>query len=347
MSGLNFGQLAGDDPVLADAQEFFEYWFEPDDLICFMASEPKKPKEHGYLTLEQFLAFDEKMFSDFVVGCDTYYVVGPSIEMTSHFRRGGDANLKSSVGVYADLDIKDAGFSTQGEILEFLGGLEIAPSVIVDSGSGGVHAYWKLSERMDRKEAKAVQGGWNEYLNYKAGDISIDALKDVSRVLRVPGSLRQPKSDEEPGAHVVRLAGGSREVHERTDLMKLCSPIHKAANRRKTAAKRVDDNLVSKSDDALVERINDLPWSTILTEAGWSFEREDYDGRCWWGRPGSVKSAAVEWPESPEVMSLMSGSPETGLLDLKEAGVILTKFRVALRLLAGDDLSKLKGMNLA
>jgi hypothetical protein len=40
-------------------------------------------------------------------------------------------------------------------------------------------------------------------------------------------------------------------------------------------------------------------------------------------------------------MSLLSSSEETGLADLKEAGVVLTKYRVALRLWFNDDETKM------
>jgi hypothetical protein len=48
----------------------------------------------------------------------------------------------------------------------------------------------------------------------------------------------------------------------------------------------------------------------------------------------------VDYEDSP-VMSLLSMSEETGLADLKDAGINLTKYRVMLRLQYQDDEKKM------
>jgi len=45
----------------------------------------------------------------------------------------------------------------------------------------------------------------------------------------------------------------------------------------------------------------------------------------------------VNWEESPHVMSLLSTSHDTNLLDLLDAEIPLTKWRVSLRLNFKDD----------
>jgi hypothetical protein len=80
-----------------------------------------------------------------------------------------------------------------------------------------------------------------------------------------------------------------------------------------------------------------VTWDWILKNAGWSFVRIDAEGRVEWTRPIGVgedpsnvnpKSATTDWPANPHIMSLLSDSPVTGLADLKEANVPLTKWRV-------------------
>jgi len=82
-----------------------------------------------------------------------------------------------------------------------------------------------------------------------------------------------------------------------------------------------------------------VTWTEILLQAGWTFTRIDSQHREEWARPGreGEKSACVNWPESPEMMSLLSTSYDTGLLDLLDANIALTKWRVSLRLNFNDD----------
>ena len=97
---------------------------------------------------------------------------------------------------------------------------------------------------------------------------------------------------------------------------------------------------VPSTDDMIDELAEEyLDWAEILEGYGWTYFREGGDGSEEWTRPGGVgKSATVNWPESPESpMSLFSDDPSTGLADLKEAEIHLTKWRVFLRLVHGDD----------
>ena len=80
-------------------------------------------------------------------------------------------------------------------------------------------------------------------------------------------------------------------------------------------------------------------WDSILEPQGWTKLGVDEDGRVIWSRPGdgARKSATTDWPDSPHVMSLFSTAPETGLLNLHDAQVVLTKYRVWVELVWGGD----------
>ena len=83
-------------------------------------------------------------------------------------------------------------------------------------------------------------------------------------------------------------------------------------------------------------------WEDILIPAGWTFLYTDREERQVVARPGRhEKSATVGWVESPNMMSLLSTSPDTGLADLKEIGAPLNKYRVAQKLLWNDDEKKM------
>jgi hypothetical protein len=80
-----------------------------------------------------------------------------------------------------------------------------------------------------------------------------------------------------------------------------------------------------------------MSWAEILEPYGWTWQRELRDGSNEWARPGrDERSAVVDYEDSP-VMSLLSMADETGLADLKDAGIPLTKYRVLWRLKFNDQ----------
>lgn len=92
----------------------------------------------------------------------------------------------------------------------------------------------------------------------------------------------------------------------------------------------------------LQEKYNEMDWRDILEPHGWTYLRTQDDESREFARPGRDERSAVTDYVSPEgevsnVMSLHSMAEETKLSDLKEAGIPLTKFRVALRLNFNDD----------
>lgn len=98
--------------------------------------------------------------------------------------------------LYAEFDAKTYG--SKEAIREHLEGLPVAaPSVLVDSG-GGLHAYWLLKEPFvldsaDRLEAgRIIQQLW-------VGTVGGDpAVHDLTRVLRVPGTLNHKYDPPRP-----------------------------------------------------------------------------------------------------------------------------------------------------
>ncbi len=98
---------------------------------------------------------------------------------------------------------------------------------------------------------------------------------------------------------------------------------------------------LAEQADYYPQKIDELlRWDDILVPHGWRFINEGTEGRRLWSRPGGDyrKSAVTDWEGSEgNVMSLMSTSRETGLLDLLEAHIPLTKERVLLRLSFNDQ----------
>lgn len=96
---------------------------------------------------------------------------------------GGNKDAVSHANVlWADLDGKNYS-GGKDEALRLLNGFKLKPSVIVDSGHG-YHAYWKLKE--PQADLKLVES----CLTGLAIELHSDlAVKDISRIMRLPGTI--------------------------------------------------------------------------------------------------------------------------------------------------------------
>lgn len=351
---------------LSEAKNFIQHWFDPNDRICVVARRSEKSgaldtlsqsmiaSEFCQLTDDDF----EALIFDGNNKWNLYFGVAPIKEDVSLFRRGTEDNVSHVPGVWADIDVKPEGFTSQKEILKFLQGLKLTPSIICGSGSGGVHAYWKLP--WGEKGNKELVERWWSYLDEAAGEgRSIDKLIDTTRILRIPGSVYFPKekSGGKVGSVVLiylstttysvsELRTASEEAYQ-TKMTKRKSVINNDAQNRldmDSLAKGLMANAkgnrwgIYRAISELETYVNtQMTWEEILEPHGWTFMRTLRDESKEWARPGRrERSAVVDFEDSP-VMSLLSSSEETGLSDLKDAHIALTKFRVCLRLMFGDD----------
>lgn len=361
---VTFGSLSAS-VSSEDFRDFVTYWFNPGQLICIVAlpANGKGRRLHQYATYEEITQeiTDDVLYSMCYDdgGYNLYLAVNPVKEDKGMHRRGGKSNIAGIRGLYADIDVNKAGktgvFSSEEEILDFLWSIDAVPSCIVQSGSGGLHCYWRVLGGMTMENGEVLQEQWWSYLNDKAGEVEIDRLIDTPRILRVPGSVRFPKEEEievgqvEMGeVRILHFEDGEYEESYLRDLSAKSFEVYseEKKERQKELVVRtlqIEDELSSWSDLMILSEFEDrfneeVSWDDILIPTGWTYIREDYEGRKEWARPGSgSKSAVTDWKDSPHVMSLLSSSPDTGLSDLKENDVALTKFRVALRLLYNDN----------
>jgi hypothetical protein len=118
-------------------------------------------------------------------------------------KRGGADQIDGITCLWFDLDIHSDQHDNKPvpanaeEARAFIETLPLPPSMIVDSG-GGYHLYWILTEpwlfegEEDRQRAADLALRWGytiSDLGYKEHKWSLDVLSDLSRVLRVPGTL--------------------------------------------------------------------------------------------------------------------------------------------------------------
>lgn len=376
---MRLDEFAGEVTISSEqAVTFIKNWFRPDDKIAI--SGLRSERSGGLdsvaqsMTAQEFIdttdddALRGLVFDDDGGKWNIYVSVSPVKEDVTLKQRGTKLNMAYLPGVWADIDVQDGGFESQEILMDWLDTLELKPTMICSSGSSGVHAYWKFSwnERVPApvlKNDENLAESWWSYLNEAAGEgRAIDKLVDCTRILRLPGTLRFPKSDDRKSSKIGRAE--LLEVHpERvytSDRVREVSAAaaEKYANRRAETIKRdaqqrmdVDEiaaGLINADGKgkwgflqaaAFVEDyVNDnWSWNAILEPHGWKFRRELYDGSHEWARPGQNDRSAVTNFENSPVMSLLSWSESTNLADLRDAGIPLTKYRVALRLMFDDD----------
>jgi hypothetical protein len=368
----------------SQAVTFIRSWFNPDDMISLVG---RKSEKSGSLdTLSQFIpakdlnSLDNETLRSLVFAdgdkWNLYFGAAPVKEAVTLFRRGTEDNISRLIGVWADIDVKEGGFSSQDEILSFLDTLALKPTIVVASGSGGIHAYWKLDENSSktgktREANKELTLRWWAYIDDAAGEArKIDRLYDLTRIFRLPGSAYFAREGTGGKAGSVRLVQTNGYVYSAEQILSVSQEAHlkKEAERKRVATE--DRKLREQTIGYAIRQVKlgngykfheYTEWSDVLAfseiedyvnksytwdflrDYGWTFMRTLRDGSDEWARPGrKERSAVVNYretdmePPSP-VMSLLSMSEETGLLDLFDASVPLTKFRVLLRYKYKDD----------
>lgn len=368
MTSLSFDAITGTGTMdNRETRKFLEAWYELGDtvLITAISHDGAGPRSLSQAVpaarlwsltnedLEGMGDLDGRKYNIFM-GVNSLKA-DHSVEM---YTRGGKKDVDRINGLAIDFDVKTGCFDSREQIFEFIEGLDIQPTLTVSNGgSGGVHAYWKLQYGETASEDLLVR--WWAYIQEKAGDRAIDRLIDTSRLMRLPGSIYWPKTGGLIGSVTVANVSGLR--YSVKELEEATAQAYAAMNTRKretrtaamTGRETAADLLHAYSQGnggtwtkrlalhALEQAVEKLDWHDILTPVGWTNIRTQSDGVRLWARPNqSGKSASTDY-EGGSVMSLHSWSESTGLADLKEAGIPLTKLTVLLRLGYQDDVSRM------
>jgi hypothetical protein len=364
---LKLSDLTGEVRISAHhARTFVSTWFDPEDQIVVVGRKSEKTGNLDTLsqsmTAEEFCLINDAGLEELIFDSDgnkwnLYVGVCPIKEEVSLTRRGTEDNISHVTGVWADIDVKEKGFASQDEIFQFLFGLELQPTIVVGSGSGGVHAYWKLAK--GEKGNKELVERWWSYLDETAGTRSLDKVNDLTRILRLPGTVYFPKKDSGSKVGVVEILYKLEHTYSVETIIRISDAAFKTKHEKRKkliskdndrrmdmeyfAREQLPGNLwtmykaISELEGYVNERIS---WAEILEPHGWKWMRTLRDGSNEWARPGrSERSAVVDFEDSP-VMSLLSSAEETGLADLKDAHIPITKYRAMLRLQFGDENEK-------
>ena len=347
-----------------------QWAFLPDDIIHLVNLRPKAPNvkttviSMGAPVSDIPDLINENYEGIFVKPWSTYYQISPATKIVEGTGVRPDKTVCATTRLlFADLDVKPGGFESKQEVQSFIDGVSECPGSVVWTGTGGAHVTWRVdpegaSDLRKQFSGRQIGERWWTYLASELERLgisaTIDRLIDLdARVLRLPGTIRYPKYEGDVTAEVTaEYYDVPKITYEK--FMELTTPTYEPYQKRITK-RREDDELLTTEMVSITGRegmwgkavilsmIDDLSdehlvWDEILPEAGWTRFREGGDGSTEWTRPGGDgKSATTDWPESPNILSLFSTDPSTGLLDLFEAEIPLTKWRVFLRLIHDDD----------
>jgi hypothetical protein len=257
---------------------------------------------------------------------DIYVSVATHVEPQTGKSRGSVKTVQSIPGFWADLDIgtdghKAAGLpnpGTEAEALSILVGLPEA-SAVIHSG-GGLQAWWFFDSPWiftDSSDAAQASDAWQRLLveRAEAKGLHVDALGDLPRILRVPGTTNRKLAVPRP-VELRTLTGPAHPLVELTSL----GPADRLSERA-TAPSDVGSPLGT--------------WADILRPHGWTeVGTRPTDNATLWRRPGKSEGhSAITDPYGLPVLVNFSSSTDlpTG------PGQRLTKFRVWAWLNFGGD----------
>lgn len=222
---------------LSNFKEVFLRWFfqhKSDEhfLLIWTLSKDKRQKVSKWFTdLDEATEYATGAIAE---GNDVYFGLGLSATAKGAHERCKANEVIALAGFWADIDILGPNHAQTNlppsieDARALLAELPLEPTCLVDSG-GGLHAYWQFHEiwELDTNDerAKAAQAvaDWVDTIRALARrkGWSIDAVKDLARVLRVPGTLNH-KTDP---PREVKVIACSNRCYEPSDFEDYIIPL--------------------------------------------------------------------------------------------------------------------------
>lgn len=211
------------------------------------------------------------------------------------------------------------------------------PTILIHSG-GGLYPIWMLDREVTKEDAARLAEWTQEALlvaSQRHGWAYGTGVKDLARVLRLPGSANRKTANVRP----CRVIGGtglpiSPDAIPEPAVKATTAPVvggaHPLPPRRDPGG--LDPNRRRGPLDVLAELTS---WVDILEPAGWTFVASESGGSERWLRPGDATS---EYSARCFEHNMVCHSESAGLPS--GAGQRLTKGRVYAWLWHGGDLSE-------
>lgn len=346
----------------AAAVEWMKFWFKPSDITSLVGLGDGPPQALTF-NRDTLIKYIERDFEKLTADYDVYFLTATTQrsqeKRADSYHRTKAKDFKSLRGVWVDLDCgKEGAFESPEAVDEFIAGLVPQPGAVVKTGSGGAHVYWKIKDPGNVVVEEAGLRWWSYIQSLAPEGVQIDRLTDVkTRILRLPGSLRWPKSADDLTVRKVDVTYTGAEAINADDILLYSDEsfpeAQKDAQKRRAHLDRVNTDfgqiasalgpwslaVIMADIDAMVHSI--ITWQELLESHGWTCLGESGDAVVW-QRPGSdQKSATTDYEGDPtKAMSLLSTSPDTGLLDLKENDEPISLWRAVLRLNFNDNVAE-------
>jgi hypothetical protein len=235
--------------------------------------------------------------------------------------RGTRNDVVSVPGVWADLDVKpgtEGYFQDEAECVYYMQRL-LPPTLEIATGSGGRHLYWlvKPDERLDAVNGQTLLTWWLDFMRVEADGSMIENVHDTPRILRLAGTVRWPKENDQqvtmprrvellrtgPRYHVGELLDLASAAHEQMQAER--DELQRRRNAEDLHRRQLleDQGLPMTVFDNYVRRFNVIQdWEPLLLKAGWTLFSDQRGGpaRCrYWVRPGKTmtdgKSASTDY----------------------------------------------------
>lgn len=196
---------------------------------------------------------------------NVYFGVHPSRTQGTIRTRAKLEDIEAINCLFAEFDLADN--QSKEHLFESIMSLETPPSVVVFSG-GGYHCYWLLKQtyyvdsEAARQRITEIQYAWADFVG------SDGAAKDLSRVLRVPGSFnRKPERGPNfPQIEIVRFELDA--TYELDELSKQVESIIKYTKEKHIAAANMDVVAVEYDDQTILEKMWSKDPDTVALWAG-------------------------------------------------------------------------------
>lgn len=343
------------------AAEWMKFWFKPSDITSIVGLGDGPPQALTF-NRDTLIKYIENEFDNLTAGFDVYFLTATTQrkqdKRSDVYHRTKAKDFKALRGVWVDLDCgKEGAFETPEAVDEFIDSLGPKPGAVIKTGSGGAHVYWKIKDPTNVVVEEAGLRWWSYIQSLAPEGVQIDRLIDVkTRILRLPGSLRWPKPGEETKPRQVKVTYTGAEAINADDIImysrETFPQAQKDAQSRRTHLDRVNADfgeiasklgpwstaVIMADIDAMVHSA--ITWQELLESHGWTC-LGDSGNAVLWQRPGSDQKSATTDYEGDETraMSLLSTSPDTGLLDLKENDEPISLWRAVLRLNFNDNVA--------
>lgn len=237
-------------------------------------------------------------------GAEGIYLRATTLRSVPESGRGSDELSFYLPGLWADIDIAGPGHKTSQQLPpDVASAMRIVdesglpePSHWVHSG-GGLYPWWLLRnpiEISDLEDFRALSGGWQKVLEASAKKLGYhygSGVGDLSRVLRIPGTVNRKAGIERPCAE---LEGHSWDgpLYEAADLFEALAaatpdPVPQEPSRLEVKLNRLPGFGVRPGDDFN----NKVSWRDLLLPLGWQWVYKRGD-KWHLRRPGKLQGGA-------------------------------------------------------